>query len=200
MRLFVKAFAAALIAAGCALFSSGIASAESDLLVRTLTPDDLGRLASFSKARAEAIAAAEEGGDPAEVAVLTEILSGEEMPLRGADIRGDYRCRVAKLGGMLPLVIYDWFACKIGEDDIGYVLEKTSGSQRLSGHFVDDSETSLIFYGAGHYSDEAPRPYGDDAERNMVGRLVMVSDGRYRLEFPLPQFESNFDILELEAK
>jgi hypothetical protein len=29
---------------------------------------------------------------------------------------------------------------------------------------------------------------------------VKVGDGRYRLEMPLPQFESNFDILELEAR
>ena len=94
-----------------------------------------------------------------------------------------------KLGGMLPLVVYDWFRCSIGEDGIGYVLEKTSGSQRLSGHFVDDTETSLIFYGAGHYGDEEPRAYGDDAERNMVGRFVKVGDDRYRLELPLPQFE-----------
>ena len=144
------------------------AFAESDLLTRTLTPQDLGRLASFSKARDEAIAQARDGAEPSELAVLDEILAGDDLPVRGVDIRGDYRCRVAKLGGFLPLVVYDWFRCTIGEDDVGYVLMKTSGSQRLSGHFIDDSETSLIFYGAGHYSDEEPRAYGDDPERNMV--------------------------------
>jgi hypothetical protein len=194
----VKLFARLLIAATIAFASP--AFAESDLLTRTLTPEDLGRLAAFAKARGDAIAAAREGAGAEERAVLEAMLSGEEQPIRGVDIRGDYRCRVAKLGGFLPLVIYDWFACRISEDDIGHLLEKTSGSQRLSGHFVDDTETSLIFYGAGHYGDEEPRPYGADAERNIVGRLVKVGDGRYRLEMPLPQFESNFDILELEAR
>ena len=188
------------VALVCLIAFASPAFAESDLLARTLTPEDLGRLASFSKAREDAIAQARDGGEPGEVAVLDEILSGDALPVLGVDIRGEYRCRVAKLGGFLPLVVYDWFNCTIGEDDIGYMLMKTSGSQRLSGHFVDDSETSLIFYGAGHYSDEQPRAYGDDPERNMVGRFVKVGEDRYRLELPLPELESTFDILELEMR
>lgn len=193
---FVKRLIACLLM--IVLTSPGLA--ESDLLATTLTPEDLGRLAGFSKARDDAVAEARAGAEPGELAVLDEILAGDELPVQGADIRGEYRCRVVKLGGLMPLVVYDWFRCTIGEDGIGYVLEKTSGSQRLTGHFVDDTETSLIFYGAGHYADEAPRAYGDDPARNMVGRFVKVGDDRYRLELPLPQFESNFDILELETR
>ncbi len=173
------------------------ALAEGDLKT-TLTPTDLGRLAQFQKARADAIEEARKEGDAADVKVLDAILAGEEQPIRGLDIRGNYRCRVAKLGGIGHLVTYDWFACKIGEDDIGYRLEKTSGSQRLSGHFIDDSETGLIFYGADHYADEAPKKYNEDPERNDVGRLVKVGEDRYRLELPLPFLESMFDILELK--
>jgi hypothetical protein len=176
------------------------AMAESDFLTRTLSPEDLSRLASFAKARSDAIAEAEAGGEPSELAVLHEILAGEEQPIRGVDIRGDYRCRTVKLGGILPLTIYDWFDCEIGEDDLGYVLEKTSGSQRLTGHFVDDSETSLIFYGAGHYDYEQPREYGAEPQENIVARMVRAGDERYRLEMPLPHFESNFDILELQGR
>jgi hypothetical protein len=184
-----------------AVIAAPVSSAgESDFLARTLTQEDLGRLASFANARGDAIAEAEAGGDATELAELHEILAGEEQPIRGVDIRGEYRCRTVKLGGLLPLVIYDWFECAIGEDDVGYVLEKTSGSQQMTGHFIDDSEASLIFYGAGHYSDEAPREYGADPERNIVGRMVKVGDDRYRLEIPLPRFESHFDILELEAR
>jgi hypothetical protein len=180
---------------------TGAAFAESDLLTRTLTAEDLGRLADFARARAQSIAEAREGGAPADIAVLDDILAGEEEPILGIDIRGDYRCRVAKLGGEFgKLTIYDWFRCEISEDSFGYRLEKTSGSQRLSGHFIDDSETSLVFFGAGHYDDESPREYNADAERNIVGRFVRVTDDRYRLEMPLPKFESTFDILELEKR
>jgi hypothetical protein len=184
------------------LLMPATALAASDI-AETLTPRDLGRLAQFQKARADAIEEAREGGDASDIAVLEQILSGEEQPIRGVDITGDYRCRVAKLGSnakvQLPgLVIYDWFRCRIDEDDIGYRLTKLSGSQRLSGHFIDDSETSLIFYGADHYADEEPGTYGASEERDTVGRLVKVGKGRYRLEQPLPKYESVFDILELE--
>jgi len=189
----------------CMMFACGLllgpARAESDLLTRTLTPEDLGRLAEFARVRADSIKEARDGGESADVATLDEILAGEEEPILGVDIGGDYRCRVAKLGGDLGrLTIYDWFRCEIGEDSIGYRLEKTSGSQRLSGHFIDDNETSLIFYGAGHYDGEQPNEYNADAERNMVGRLVKIGGDRYRLELPLPKFESTFDILELEKR
>ena len=179
--------------------SSGMA--ESDLLTRTLTPVDLGRLAQFAKARADSIREAKAEGAPGVVATLDAILAGEEQPILGVDIRGDYQCRVAKLGGELgKLTIYDWFGCRIDEDDIGYRLEKLSGSQRLSGHFVDDNEKALIFYGADHYSDEKPMDYNADPERNTVGRFVKVGDRRFRLELPLPFLESTFDILELEKR
>lgn len=169
-------------------------------LAKTLTPTDLGRLAQFQAARASAIEEARKAGAAADVKVLDSVLAGEAQTIRGLDIRGSYRCRVAKLGGSLPLVVYDWFRCEIGEDDIGYRIEKISGSQRLSGHFIDDSDTGLIFYGADHYADEAPKAYGKDPERNNVGRLVKVGERRYRLEFPLPFLESKFDILELEKR
>lgn len=182
------------------LLAASPAFAESDFLVRTLTPTDLGRLAQFQKARVDSIKEAREQGESADAKVLDDILAGDEQSLRGVDIRGDYRCRVAKLGGLGHLVIYDWFRCKIGEDDIGYRLEKVTGSQRVSGHFVDDSETSLIFYGADHYSDEKPMAYNADPERNTIGRLVKVGPKRLRLEFPLPFLESTFDILELEKR
>jgi hypothetical protein len=170
-------------------------------LTAILTPTDVGRLAQFQKARADAVKQAHDQGSPAEVQVLDQILAGQEQAILGVDIRGDYRCRVAKVGGdLLPLVIYDWFRCRIGEDDIGYRLEKLTGSQRLTGHFIDDSERSLIFYGAGHYDYEEPRNYKDDPEQDVVGRLVKVGDGRFRIEFPLPFRESRFDILELQKR
>jgi hypothetical protein len=187
------------LSAALALALASHAGAESDL-TKTLTPTDLGRLAQFQLARADALKDARENGDAADVKLLDEILAGAEQPVRGVDIRGDYRCRVAKLGRLAHVVIYNWFRCRIGEDDVGYRLEKLTGSQRLSGHFIDDSETALIFYGADHYADEEPLAYNANPERNNVGRFVKVGDKRYRLEFPLPFLESNFDILELEKR
>lgn len=176
------------------------ARAEGTMAERTLTADDKARLAGFDENRTKAIAEARAGGGAADLSTLETVLAGTPEPILGKDIRGDYRCRTVKLGGSLPLTIYDWFKCRIDEDDLGYRLVKTSGSQRLSGHFIDDGEKRLLFYGAGHYSDEKPRAYKSDADRDMVGYLVKVGAKRYRLELPLPKYESTFDIIELERR
>lgn len=176
------------------------AMAASTLLDETLTAADKDRLAKFEKARAEALSEAQAGGEAFDLTALEGVLAGEPQPIRGVDIRGAYRCRTAKLGGDLPLVVYDWFKCRIDEDDVGYRIVKSSGSQRFTGHFVDADERYLVFWGAGHYGYEEPRSYGDDAEQDMVGRFVKVGAKRYRLEIPLPQFESKFDIIELEKR
>jgi hypothetical protein len=181
------------------LAASG-ASATGSLAQKTLTAADKARIAAFDPTRADAILEAKTGGDPADVATLTKILAGAPQPILGTDIRGTYRCRTVKLGGQPPLTIYDWFACRIDEDDLGYRIVKTSGSQRFSGHFIDESRTRLLYYGASHYLDEKPKAYGADPERNQIGYLVKVGAGRYRLELPAPIFESNFDIIELVAR
>ncbi|MBZ9935355.1 DUF4893 domain-containing protein [Mesorhizobium sp. BR1-1-16] len=176
------------------------AHADGTLAERTLTSADKARLASFDKARSDAVAEARAGGSKQDLATLDDVLAGGPKPILGVDIRGNYRCRTIKLGGNLPLTIYGWFKCRIDEDDIGYRLVKTSGSQRLSGHFIDDSEKRLLFYGAGHYADEKPRAYKSDPDRDMVGYFVKADAKRYRLELPLPKVESTFDIIEMERR
>lgn len=182
------------------LASAASALATGDLAERTLTEADKQRLAAYGTVRTEAIAKARAGGDPADLAKLDAILAGQPQPLLGETLAGDYRCRVAKLDGILPLVVYDWFRCRIDEDALGWRLVKLTGSQRLTAHFIDDGETRLLMYGAEHYADEKPRSYGADPERNTVGYLIKAEGGRYRLEMPLPRFESRFDILELERR
>lgn len=168
-----------------------------------LSADDKQRLESFDAVRGEAIGAARESDDKAALAVLDQILSGKPETIRGAtDLAGAWRCRVAKLGGSgtLPLVVYDWFRCRIIDDAAGLRLDKVSGSQRTAGTFYDDANPDRLTYvGALYYGYEGkPKPYGSEAERDQVGYLVRVGRDRLRLEFPSPHFESQFDIMELE--
>ena len=176
------------------------AAADGTLAERTLTATDKARLARFDESRGKAIAEARAGGSKADLVVLDAVLASGPEPILGTDIRGAYRCRTVKLGGNLPLTVYGWFQCRIDEDDLGYRLAKTSGSQRFTGHFIDDSDKRLLFYGAGHYADEKPRGYKADGERDMVGYFVKAGAKRYRLELPLPKVESTFDIIELVRK
>lgn len=176
------------------------AAASSDLVERILSANDRERLAAHAEVRASAVAKARRDGDPGQVADLDAILAGTPQPLRGETLVGDYRCRIAKLDGVLPVIVYGWFRCRVEEDDLGYRLLKTTGSQRTSLRFVDDGESRVIAYGAAHFADEAPLAYGADPERDQVGYLVKPEGGRYRIEFPLPRTESRFDILELERR
>jgi hypothetical protein len=182
-------------------FSGGLrtAGAESSL-AGALERADTERLQRYSAVRAESIADARAGGAPEDVDRLDMILAGTPQPLLGESLAGDYRCRMAKLGGDPPLTIYGWFRCTIDDDAIGYRLRKVTGSQRMTLHFIDDAKDRAIAYGAGHVADEAPRAYGQSAEHNLVGYLIKAEGGRYRIEFPLPLFESRFDILELERR
>lgn len=174
------------------------AEADGELDSR-MTAADKTRLADYSTTRAEAIAEAKTGGSPADVAVLEKIIEKQPISFRnGFDLTGKWKCRTIKLGGGLPLTIYDWFDCRISDDGSGWYMVKTSGSQRTSGRFYDDGDDRLVYLGALHYSREKPIDYGKDAERDQVAYVFRTGPEELRMEFPAPKFESKLDILELK--
>lgn len=186
------------IAALMLLALAGTANAGGALDAR-MTAADKARLAAYSTTRAEAIAEAKSGGSAADVAVLDKILSKPHLSFRdGFDPTGKWKCRTIKLGGVLPLTIYDWFDCRIPDDGSGWYLVKTSGSQRTSGRFYDDGDDRLVYLGALHYSRDKTIDYGKDAERDQVAYVFRSGPQELLMEFPAPKFESKLDILELK--
>jgi len=184
------------LAAALAL-STACARADGEL-ARLLTPADAKRLESYEAVRAAALNEARAAGEKAERAVLEEALAGELLSVHtGFDARGDWRCRTIKVGGNLPLVVYGWFKCRIGDDGSGWRLEKLTGSQRTTGRLFDDGETRMLYVGAGHYDYETPRNYGSLPEQDEVAYVFRPGENRLRFEFPSPRFESNLDILDL---
>jgi len=166
---------------------------------KLMTAADKQRLASFDKTRVEAIAEAKKAGAPEDIATLDAILAGKNLAFsEGFDLTGNWRCRMVKLGGTLPLTVYGWFKCRVTDDGSGWKLEKLTGSQRMSGAFYTDSDTRLIYMGASHYSDEKPKRYGSDPDRDQVAYVLRPDEKRVRLEFPSPKYESNLDIIELQ--
>jgi hypothetical protein len=174
---------------------AGIALADGEL-DRIMTPEDKARLEQFDATRAEAIAEAKAGA-AGDVAILDATLAGGELPFGSFDATGNWICRKIKLGGHLPLVVFGWFKCRISDDGGGWRLEKLTGSQRTSGAFYTVGDTRLVYLGAGHYSNEKSMSYASDADRDEVAYVVRPGKNRLRLEFPLPKYESKFDILEL---
>jgi hypothetical protein len=186
------------LAAMLAVATAALPARADGTFPTNLATEDQQRLEAFETARAQAIAEARAGGSPEDVSVLDEVLSGRPTTMTPAEMAGIWRCRTIKLGGLLPLTIYRDFKCRITDDGAGLRLEKLSGSQRTGGTFYDlADETRLGYAGAGWVAGEAPMRYGTDPERNQVGYLVVLGPERMRLELPLPQVESKFDILDL---
>lgn len=190
----------ALLAAGALALLGGNAAADGTLASRTLTKADRARLAQYDAVSRAAIQNARDHGAAGDIREANRALAGTPRKILGDDLLGLYRCRTIKMGGNLPLTVYGWFSCKIDLDDRGYRLVKTSGSQRFTGHFIDESETRLIYYGATHTISERPVSYGWDADRDQVGYFFKTGPRSYRLELPLPRFESKFDVIELQRK
>lgn len=56
----------------------------------------------------------------------------------------------------------------------------------------------MTFVGALSFGDEPWAAYGQPGARNQAGIAIRPGPDRLRLEFPEPEFESAFDILDME--
>jgi hypothetical protein len=165
-------------------------------IVDLITDADRARLEKFEEARSEAFAAAREEGAPEDVKVLDGIDARPKLAFSGYDKTGNWHCRTIKAGGPAPLVVYGWFRCRVSDDGSGWRLEKLTGSQRTVGRFFDETETSLTYLGSFFVAGDEPPAYGADPDSDQVGRAFRSGPDRWRIEFPLPRYESRFDILE----
>ena len=161
-----------------------------------ISPFDADRMTGFDVARTRGLAEALLSDNATDRALVSALFAPGETPISQVP-DGAYRCRTLKLGGLLPLTAYSFFACSISDD--GTRIEKLTGSQRFSGKLLPSDGGGLFYWGALHYGDETPMDYDADAERNQVGCLYKVEGkpARYRLELPFPRFESTHDVIEL---
>lgn len=170
------------------------ASAEGEV-DRIMTAADKARLSAYAETRRSALLEAK-AGLPQEVAQLEAMAAKSEMPFAGMKMLGDWQCRTIKTGGLVPLVYYGWFKCRIREDTLGWLLEKTSGSQRTKGRFYDESERRLIYLGSFFIAGDQPKAYGSGPESDQVGYAYRTGDQEWRIELPAPYYESKLDIIE----
>ena len=162
----------------------------------TVSEADSDRMFDFFRARSQGLAEALLSPSADDRALVASLFATGDRYI-DAIPDGDYRCRTIKLGGLLPLTAYDYFDCTISKG--GTRIEKTTGSQRFSG-ILRPAGQAVFYRGALHYGDERPMAYDADPERNQVGCIYRVSGTGpevYRLELPLPLFESTHDVIEL---
>ena len=163
---------------------------------RLITAADKARLENYETTREAALKEAR-GGNPTDVAVLDELLARPTVSFSDKELTGDWQCRTIKAGGLGALVVYGWFRCRVTDDGSGWMLDKTSGSQRTRGRLYDDGEKRAIYLGSLRYNDDPAVDYAADPEMDQVGYAFRTGADQWRIEFPRPQRESLLDILEL---
>jgi hypothetical protein len=160
----------------------------------SLSAPDTERMKGFDAARTRGLAEALLADDAGEREVVSGLFSARVETFDTIP-DGSYRCRTIKLGGLLPLVVYDYFSCEISLN--GTQIDKVSGSQRFSGSLAP-TNGGLFYRGALHYNDDPALAYGAEPDRDQVGCLYRVAGTElYRLEMPFPLRESTHDVIEL---
>ncbi|TXR50985.1 DUF4893 domain-containing protein [Phyllobacterium endophyticum] len=166
---------------------------------KIITKTDQAKLDGYEENRSAAVDAARKGGAPADVKQLEEILARPRLAFsENFDMTGEWKCRTIKLGKEPALVIYQWFKCRVTDDGSGWMLEKTSGSQRTKGRFYTESDTRLTYLGVGYVSGEMPGKYGGGPDVDQTGYAYRTGKDEFHIEFPEPARESLLDILELK--
>jgi hypothetical protein len=168
-------------------------------ITKIITKPDQERLGRYEANKSAAVDAARKSGAPADVRQLQEILARPRLAIgENFDMTGEWKCRTIKLGKEPALVIYQWFKCRVTDDGSGWMLEKTSGSQRTKGRFYTDSDTRLTYLGVGYVSGETPGKYGGGPDIDQAGYAYRTGKNGFHIEFPEPARESLLDILELK--
>lgn len=173
-----------------------LAGFEKDTVLKTITYRDAARLDAFDRIRDGAIAEAKAGGSAEDLAVLDGIEARPARSFDDFDLSGDWQCRTVKVGGPAPLVVYDWFRCRVDDDGAGWRLEKLTGSQRTVGRFFNDGDSRQIYLGAFHVAGDPLPSYGAGPASDQAGYVLRDGEQTWRIEFPAPAYESKLDILE----
>lgn len=171
-------------------------------------PDDRARLDQLDTAIGRALRQVLAEGSEADLAAATAALRGAALPAEQVTVEalaGDWQCRMTKIGGILPLVEYPPFRCRIELRDGVLHFDKLTGSQRSSGT-LQILDGAWVYLGSTFVQGEAPLPYRDfPAELDTsagetlpdAGLLEITGPGRARLLLPLPYRESLLNVLTL---
>lgn len=197
------AMRAALLAAGIVALTVQPSTAQLSMLCGAdgleLSESDASRLDNLFISRTRGLAAALESDSAADRSVVSGLFESGLAQAEEDLLAGTYQCRTIKMGGITPLIVYDWFQCEIVPEEAVYTIRKVTGSQNFFG-ILQPYGAVYTYKGAATYGyEDELRFYGDDEERNQVGCLSAVTKGNqhFILELPFPQFESFHDVIEL---
>ena len=170
------------------------------------SPYDVQRLSRLEEARAKGMDAAHAGRIERDAHAVRAAFEGGAGPVSRGELVGNWRCRTAKSGGILPAVGYGWFQCRISDRDGHLFFEKMSGTQRLAGYLYPHESGGFVLLGAWSVKGEPMHAYSGNgasagAQTSPDDAIALVSAAgprRVRLEFPFPGQESVYDVMELQ--
>ncbi|MEX5328181.1 DUF4893 domain-containing protein [Pseudomonas paraeruginosa] len=110
---------------------------------------------------------------------------------------GDWKCRSTQ-ADQYGIYRYPNFQCRIRRTDQGLFLEKTSGSQRVSGYLFPEGAERYVFLGGATVNDEpqvafSGLAHGAPAESDVVA-LLRPHAGGFLLLFP--ERRGGYEVLE----
>ena len=185
----------------------GVASA-SDLRARNwqeqITEADRKRLAGLWAAWTRALNQASAAGETAALAAAGQLAVADAAVPGEVPAPGDYHCRTLKLGvrsnapATAPaLALVEAQPCRISARGSLLWFEQLGGLQRVGGTFYPDDDR-MVFLGSKSLAGEMRViAYAADAARDQVGVLHTLGPGRWRLELPWPNWQSNLEIIEI---
>ena len=169
------------------------------------SPYDVQRLSRLDEARAKGEDAAHSGRIERDAGAVRAAFMGGMHPISHGQLVGNWRCRTAKTGGILPPVGYGWFHCRVSERDGHLFFQKLNGTQRVAGYLYPHQSGGYVLLGAWSVKGEPMHMYsGNGASAgaasspdDAVGLLSASGRGGARIEFPFPGQESVYDVMEL---
>jgi len=169
------------------------------------SPYDVQRLSRLEEARDRGMDAAADGIIERDRGAVRSALSSRSRPISRAALLGNWRCRTAKSGGILPGIGYGWFQCRVSERDGHLFFEKASGTQRVAGYLYPHESGGYVLLGGWSVNSEPRHMYSGNgvsagartSPDDAVALLSAAGPRRARLEFPFPGQESVYDVMEL---
>ena len=168
------------------------------------SPYDVQRLGRLDEARAKGEDAAHSGRIERDAGAVRAAFAGGGHPISRGELVGNWRCRTAKSGGILPAIGYGWFHCRVSERAGHLFFQKLNGTQRLAGYLYPHRSGGYVLLGAWSVKGEPMHMYsGNGASAGAVSSpddavgLLSGRGGGARIEFPFPGQESVYDVMEL---
>jgi hypothetical protein len=175
---------------------------------KVIREPDRKRLAGLWSAWTRSLNEAENAGMAPRVAALGDMAVADAAHPGPVPTAGNFQCRRVKLGQRddgtnrepgPAMTAMATAPCTITERGGLLWFEQASGGQRIAGTLYPDGDRQVFLGSMALAGETGVRPYGADGDRDQVGVLRNIGEGRWRLELPWPMWQSNLDVIEIVA-